>query len=157
MITFSLTAMQIVAIIGATFLLFGILTYYRMRKWAPAPVDPDQAIIDQLRELSDGLIYVSESEHPFEVVRVERPSYLFTAFEIYRNLEWVRLDEFFRNHTNPEYHYQAPHFIRLQNYIESTLEDVKVSRTGKIEITAYILGKAPSGNYVGLKTTIIET
>lgn len=146
--------MQIAALIGATVVVFLILTY--LRKMMPPPIDPDGEILFMLTRLSEGLLYMSESDYPFVVVHNPETSHILND---YLPTKIVSLDDFFRHHTDTTHNSQqdAAAFFILQECLEDTLEDVKVYCYGEVQITAYILGKAPSGNYLGLKTTLIET
>ncbi len=64
------------------------------------------------------------------------------------------LDNFFRA-VPPE---DKPKFDKLAQTLRAQLADVKVYRVGdEAEKTAYIVGKAPSGKWAGLKTTVVET
>jgi hypothetical protein len=52
---------------------------------------------------------------------------------------------------------RAKGFLELQSYLEENLSDIKVFRTGRIQIDCYIVGKKEDGDFAGLKTTLIET
>lgn len=45
----------------------------------------------------------------------------------------------------------------LVDLLEAELSDLRVYRVGAVEIDVYVLGRHPSGEWLGLKTRVIET
>ena len=45
----------------------------------------------------------------------------------------------------------------LVDLLEAELRDLRVYRVGAVEIDVYVLGRHPSGEWLGLKTRVIET
>lgn len=129
----------------------------------------DQAILEQLNELSSGLYFLSESEYPFEMVNFgslpansDVPSLLrqrLISMSPDTKLEVEDLAYFFRNHTDADLvdEQTAQRFLQLQTFMMQHLQDIKVYRVGERRITVLILGKTASGDYAGLKTVVIET
>lgn len=127
-----------------------------------------QALLEQLHIHSSGLFFLSESEYPFEVVHYtfSSPNSGLPAFLVQRldipvgtRVEVEELSYFFRHHTSEssEEAETAQRFKNLQDFLLQNLQDVKVYRLGERKITALILGRGAAGEYVGLKTTLIET
>lgn len=127
-----------------------------------------QSLRERLQELSGGLYYISESESPFEVVHysISSPNSDITAFLVQRldmpagtRVEVEELTYFFRNHTsdNPEDTETVQRFRNLQDFLLQSLQDIKVYRLGERKITALMLGRGAAREYIGLKTTVIET
>lgn len=136
-----------------------------------APQAPGtQGLLEQLQTLSEGLLYLSESESPFEEVYYPLPpadqdvrSLLAERLKIAgtSKVEVEELPFFFRNHIKEDSGYgdaeTAKRFQELQRFLEQHLKEVKVYRVGERKITALIAGKTESGDIAGLKTTLIET
>jgi hypothetical protein len=124
-------------------------------------------ITDLLTKLSDGLLFLSESEYPLEPFTWE--SETITPETILERsqktadttIEETTLDDFFAPVVTDEDWFEdedratAQKFRDLQAAIV-TLKNVQVFKVGKIEIDVYIVG-AIGADIVGLKTTIIET
>lgn len=129
-------------------------------------------MLQQLQAASDGLLYISETEHPFEVVhlpQVQDSSMLITALheqpEVEENseVETVALADFFQPMTQDlpdageEEIKVAQRFRDLQALLEQHLQEALVYRLGQRRIQAFILGKTAIGDYAGLKTKLVET
>ena len=51
----------------------------------------------------------------------------------------------------------AKKYNRILELLKSELTDIRVYRVGAADIDVYILGKHPSGAWIGLKTKVVET
>jgi len=127
-------------------------------------------VIQKLHELTAGLLYMSESDYPLEVVQYKAPS----ANELTKDevlalvnqppgetVEIRDLHYFFRNVTKPvdetnEAGNVAKRFQVLQAFLEQHLQQVKVYGIGKRNIQTYVLGKLNDGTYTGVKTIVIS-
>ncbi|MCC9165638.1 nuclease A inhibitor family protein [Pontibacter harenae] len=130
-------------------------------------------LLEGLRQQSEGLFYVSETDATFEVVHFSGKdgSEPTTTTELLawagkaeeEKVEVVELQYFFRKMTNEtedmsdEEKLEASRFQKLQAFIEQHLQQTKVYRVGERKITAFILGKASTGELLGLKTILVET
>lgn len=128
-----------------------------------------QEIANLLKNASAGLMFMSESDYPFEVV-VWSGGGTVTAENILKYtgkppdtlVEDVGLDSFFQNATQEQDWYGAEEkeiatkYRNLVQLIKTNLADVKVFRIGEIEIEIYIIGKVDA-DLVGLKTKVVET
>ncbi|MHC0061636.1 nuclease A inhibitor family protein [Nostoc sp. UIC 10890] len=129
-------------------------------------------ITEKLKQASDGLLMISESEYPFEVFlwsnQAQEPM---TAQKLLQlaghpqetSVEEVELDYFFRNCAQEkEWHDEiqqqnVPKFKSLVKILQDTFTDIKVYRIGTINIDVYIVGKTPSGDLAGISTKVVET
>lgn len=130
----------------------------------------DSEIISKLKKLSDGLLYMSESEYPFEVMQCDLDKDILTKRGFLKllgkpqdaEIESLSLEQFFKPITEIQDWYEeqditvATKFQKLLDVIKQ-FRNVKVYRIGKIEIDIHILGIAPDGKIVGLSTKAIET
>jgi len=129
-------------------------------------------ILNELQQASEGLLFRSESDYPFEIVDMGRADHLnpspaqlleMLARPLDTPSETVELPYFFRNMTRvrPEHsdamRQEAERFQALERLIQDKLKDVKVIRLGSVNVEAFILGSTPQGRLVGLKTRLIET
>lgn len=130
----------------------------------------DEQIADALRQATDGLWMMSESDYPFEVVSFEQ-AFETTPADLRRRagqpadalFAVESVDDFFRaavtDHEGQgeEARRLALRYRELLRVLKTNLQDVRVYRVGQINIPIYILGRAPSGSWVGLSTRIVET
>jgi hypothetical protein len=129
-------------------------------------------ITEKLKQASDGLLMISESEYPFEAFlwsnQAQSP---ITAQKILQltghspeiSVEEVELDYIFRNCAqDKEWHDEiqkqnVPKFQSLVKALKDNLTDIKVYRLGTINIDIYIVGKTSSGDLAGISTKTVET
>jgi hypothetical protein len=127
-------------------------------------------IAEQLKLASDGLLFMSESEYPFEVFIWEDAARI-TPQEVVRRMghspdsptHTISVDNFFSAATTEEdWHGEeekeiVAKFQALVQTIKLNLANPIVYRLGKIEIDVYIIGETPSGALAGLSTKVVET
>jgi hypothetical protein len=132
---------------------------------------PDSEIVALLREATRGLLYPSETDAPFEVVAwagetgAPAPARLLalTGHKAGTPVEAVALEDFFGELTQEQdWHGEAEkadvrRYRQLREIIEKRLADAKVYRVGKTRVEIYILGRAPEGGWLGVKTAAVET
>ncbi len=126
-------------------------------------------LIDRLSQAAEGLLWLSESDYPFETVCIENVDNIksklleLTKCNSETTIEVKELDEFFDRVTeekdwyNSEEMAECKRYQALVNLLETHLSDIKVYRIGSCEIKVYILGKTESGAIAGLSTISVET
>ncbi|MBN3909844.1 MAG: nuclease A inhibitor family protein [Nostoc sp. NMS1] len=126
-------------------------------------------IVEKLKEASTGLLMMSESDYPFEVVLWEgaAPATQEKILQLTgsQNLpvEVVDLDYLFRNCAfEQEWHDElqkkdVKRFQTLVQTLKDNLSDISVYRVGQINIDAYIIGQTQNGDLAGLVTKLVET
>lgn len=129
----------------------------------------DEQLLEELREATRGLTYMSEADYPFEVFNwgAEWPT-----DEFLRGLTGAAADapvetrtpaDFFRvsaseaKWKNAEQLGAARSFQRLLLLLERNLTDLKVYRVGVTNIPVYVAGRSASGNWLGVSTRAVET
>jgi hypothetical protein len=122
-------------------------------------------IIDRLKQTTADLLWISESDYPFQIVVWSDKEINLMLFPDRANekIEMISLDNFFAPALEVEDWYGLEELATVDRYkllletINANLTDLKVFRIGSIEIDLYIVGKTPSGDIIGLQTTIVET
>jgi Nuclease A inhibitor-like protein len=130
----------------------------------------DEQLKAEFSAATEGLFFMSETDAPFENSFVPQDTDL--SGDSLRRMagknpdapvEQRALSDFFRAPMK-EYEGQneigraaAARFRNLYSLIESELSDVRVFRVGEINIAALIVGRAPSGNFIVLRTDLVET
>ena len=117
----------------------------------------DSELIDRLKQASDGLLWLSESDYPFETVYWENVddinSKVLQATDCTpeTTIEVRELDSFFKRVTeekdwyNDEEMAECKRYQELVHLLKTHLTDIKVYRVGEVEVNCYILGKTKSG------------
>lgn len=129
-------------------------------------------IFERLHEAAKGLLWMSESDYPFEAflwefgkkISLDNKIVLkITKHSLDTPVEVREFDSFFRrvitaeDGENEEEAETVKRYQELVWMMQQYLSNLKVYQVGKIEIDIYIVGKTPSGDYAGLTTVAIET
>ncbi|MEG4350161.1 nuclease A inhibitor family protein [Microcoleus sp. LAD1_D3] len=128
------------------------------------------SIATQLQQASKGLLFLSESDAPFEIIHWPAQGELtpakllqLTGHPPDASVEVVTVDKFFATPTAEEdWHDQeeretAKRFQNLVSILKQNLSQLQVYRVGSIEIDVYIVGMTPAGDWAGLSTKLVET
>ncbi|KYC35268.1 nuclease [Scytonema hofmannii PCC 7110] len=129
-------------------------------------------LINILKQASDGLLFMSESEYPFEVFLWDAPEQKDITPEFVLQkigipldtpVESVEVDSFFEVAiAEQDWHSSEDKMIvkKYQNLVKllkENLSDIKVMRFGSINIDVYIIGKTSNDHLAGLSTKVVET
>ena len=129
----------------------------------------EQELVNQLSKASEGLLWLSESDYPFETVYIENvdnieEKLLEVTNSIGHTMLQVReLDKFFQGVTeekdwyNDEEMAECKRYQELVKLLKTHLRDIKVYRVGEVEVSCYILGKTENNAIAGLSTISVET
>ena len=119
-------------------------------------------IVEALAQASKGLLFPSETDAPLQPFLWENASDKLTKDKVRQlagaakgaAVEETTLDDLLS--TVPEE--DRPQFDKLAGAIKGQLSGVKVYKVGdEPERQVYVVGKAPDGQWAGLKTTVVET
>jgi hypothetical protein len=131
---------------------------------------PD-AVVSALKEAIEGLSYMSETDAPFEPVRVDAKQGPITPERVVKlagqspgaKVQEVPVSDFFSALTqDQDWHGQAEkettaRYRDLHAAIQNHLSDVKVFKVGDVNLDIFIVGRTPTGDYAGVKTKAVET
>ena len=129
----------------------------------------DNELIERLKQASEGLLWLSESDYPLETVYWENindtKSKLLelTDCNPETTIEVRELDQFFKRVTEEKDWYEeeemaeCKRYQELVNLLKTHLTDIKVYRVGETEVNCYILGQTVSQAIAGLSTISVET
>ncbi len=122
-----------------------------------------------LKQAVRGLVYPSESEYPFKAF-VWDISDLTSAVILAQTkhaddtaLQTINLEEFFapviqvQDWFGAEEQASVAKFQQLKQILETSLTKIQVYRIGEIEISVYIVGQTPEGQWAGISTKVVET
>jgi hypothetical protein len=126
-------------------------------------------ILEKLESLTHGLLYISESEHPFDILMwndVKTPEEFVSKIALSHgvlSVEPVDVEQFFFNLTDqqdrqdgfmPE---QAFRYRTLHTFLQEHLSQLLVIKSGKGQKDVFIAGFTPVQNCIALHTVSIET
>ena len=129
----------------------------------------DEQLLNELREATRGLTYMSESDYPFEVFNwgAAEPTQDFlrglTGEASDVQVETTSAANFFRvavseaEWKNADQLNEARRFQTLLRLLEQNLTNLRVYRVGAVNIPVYVAGRAASGNWLGVSTRVVET
>ena len=129
----------------------------------------DEQLLEELREATRDLTFMSESDYPFEVFGwdVAEPTEDFlrglTGEAADAPVETRTAADFFRvaaseaEWKNAEQLAVARRFQSLLRLLQDNLQDLRAYRVGSINIPVYLAGRAASGHWLGVSTRVVET
>jgi hypothetical protein len=132
----------------------------------------ERGVRARLEAAADGLLFISESESPFEYVelpggasRALTPDAVRAALGEPRTtpVAELTLDRFLAGHieeadpADPVSQANVARFRALRRALTDTLAEVKVFRVGEVQVRYYALGRAPDGSAAGLVASALET
>ncbi|HEY9615362.1 MAG TPA: nuclease A inhibitor family protein [Microcoleaceae cyanobacterium] len=135
-------------------------------------MEPSVDLLNQLQAATQGLLWMSESDYPFEVVHWQQPTTTpitaerllqLTDRPLNTPIEQIDLDILFATATQScswfgvEEQAQVGRYQQLVQLLKQHLQHPIVYRVGSINLDIYILGQTEAGDWVGLKTHAVET
>lgn len=127
--------------------------------------------IAALENASQGLLYQSESDEPFETFIWKKAEGELNAAAVLKRakkpakapVQVLTLADFFKDLTTPQdWHGDEEKAIvaqyrSLQDAVQKNLTDAKVFKVGKKKVSIFVVGKTDEGDWAGLKTMSVET
>jgi hypothetical protein len=117
-------------------------------------IDKDVQLLAQLKKASAGLLVMSESDYPFEIIQWDGSTEINPEFlrRLTNEPAESRVEE-----TSLEQFLASGQFEHLERFLREHLTDIKVYKVGVINIPVYIVGKSPEGTWLGLSTRVVQT
>lgn len=118
-----------------------------------------------LKQATEGLLYMSESDEPFETVHLEAGKEIIEHVRPKADIpvQEMSLHRFFKDLTEDKAWHGEEEKRTVKRYrdlfraINEHLSQVRVMRVGKIQVDIYIVGRTKDGNWAGVKTKAVET
>ena len=114
----------------------------------------DEQIVEQLKRATAGLLYMSESDYPFEVIQWQEMPEVTSPF--IRSLTGESED-------SPIHELEVENFLTAERYknvvnvLRTNLSNAKAYKVGRINIPVYVVGRSPSGRWLGVSTRVVQT
>lgn len=128
-----------------------------------------EELLASLEEAAQPLLFPSESDHPLQPFRWDGDAPSPEALRAAQGaaaeapVEVTTVGDFFAPVLEPAEEAgdaalaDAGRFRRLVALLEDHLTDLRVYRVGSVDIDVYVLGRHPSGAWLGLRTKVVET
>ena len=130
----------------------------------------DEQILAELKQATEGLYVMSESDYPFAVIRWKgnidlSPQYLRelhgapegapVTVEVFHDMSGFSL--FASPNEGHAWPIGESHDQRLTRVLLENLNDVRIYKLGAVNIPVYVVGRSLSGDWLGLMTRVVET
>lgn len=119
---------------------------------------------ETLKALTNNLLYSTESDYPFEIIDLGNKRLQDFKNALAAPVEETTTDHFFSRYINilqssgdPVREADVDRYKKLQSFINSHAATTTVLRSGRIEISVYVLITEKDGHTIALKTTSVET
>ena len=99
------------------------------------------------------MLYMSESDYPFELVRWDGPIEITPEF--IRKVAGEPSDSPIQETDFDTF--LGGGYPKLAQLLKASLSDLKVYKVGRVNMPVYIVGRSPEGNWLGLSTRVVET
>jgi hypothetical protein len=131
-----------------------------------------RGVRERLEEAAEGLLFISESESPFEFEELAgdapaelTPDAVRTALGEPEGtpVAELSLDRFLAGHieeadpADPVAQENVGRFRALEQALTESLADVRVFRVGDVQVRYHALGRTPEGRIAGLAASALET
>jgi Nuclease A inhibitor-like protein len=135
----------------------------------PSPSLETEALIRQLETAVTDLVWTSEIDAPFDVALWAQSDVSPSPKQVLQQaqlpsetpVQQLKLEDFLapvlQASDSLEFQEAANQFQILQDRLNRSLREIRVYRCSEIEIEIYILGQAPSGDWIMLHTAAVET
>ena len=114
----------------------------------------DAQILEQLKRAVAGLLFMSESDYPFELIQWEGPTDLTSEFlcgvsgePADCSVQVLEVQDFLT----------AERYRRLVDVITDNLVEPKAYKVGRINMPVYVVGRSAGGKWLGVSTRVVQT
>ena len=116
--------------------------------------DNDAQILEQLKTATAGLLFMSESDYPFEVIHWEGLTDLTHEFLCRLSgesedckVEEMEVEDFLLNEK----------YRNIVKVLSDNLAGPKAYKVGRINMPVYVVGRSERGNWLGVSTRVVQT
>ncbi len=116
--------------------------------------DNNTQILKQLKRATEGLLFMSESDYPFEIVQWEGLTDLTDDFLCKVSgepedchVEEMKIEDFLT----------AERYRNIVQVLSENLTDTKAYKVGRINMPVYLVGKSAVGTWLGVSTRVVQT
>lgn len=114
----------------------------------------NQHVLERLSQAAAGLLFMSESDYPFELIEWEGPGE--PTEEFIRKLACEAEDAPVQR-LEVEQFFNSGRYQRLLLALQNDLSDLRAYKVGRINMPVYVVGRSREGSWLGLATRVVET
>jgi hypothetical protein len=133
----------------------------------PPPAPNNAALLEQLRQATEGLLYISETDAPYEPFVWTREEFgadsvTSETLRAYKGLPFetpvdtMPVSSWLARAAPPE-HPHSPRYLFLLRVLTAQLTELAVWRIGTVQIDIFVVGKTANGDFAGVATKAVET
>lgn len=114
----------------------------------------DAQILEQLKRATAGLLFMSESDYPFEVIQWAGLADLTSEFlcRVSGEPEGCQVQKL-----EVQDFLTAEQYQRLVDVVTNNLREPKAYKVGRINMPVYVVGRSTSGKWLGVSTRVVQT
>jgi hypothetical protein len=114
----------------------------------------DEQILKQLEKETAGLLFMSESDYPFEIVQWDGPAEITPEFirTVTNESEDCQVQEL-----EVEEFLSAEQYKKIVDVFTTKLSQSKAYKVGRINMPVYMVGRSESGKWLGVVTRVVQT
>ena len=114
----------------------------------------NQHALERLSQAAAGLLFMSESDYPFELIEWEGPDE--PTADFIRNLAGEAEDAPVQR-LEVEQFFNSGRYQRLLLALQHELSDLRAYKVGRINMPVYVVGRSREGSWLGVATRVVET
>lgn len=114
----------------------------------------NQHVLGRLSQAAAGLLFMSESDYPFELIQWEGPDE--PTADFIRTVAGEAEDAPVQR-LNVEQFLNSGRYQRLLLALQHELSDLRGYKVGRINMPVYVVGLSREGSWLGVATRVVET
>ena len=114
----------------------------------------DEQVLERLSRAAAGLLFMSESDYPFELIQWDGQTE--PTAEFIRHVAGEAED-------SPVEQLEVGQFLNAGRYqrlllaLQRELSDLRAYKVGRINMPVYLVGRSREGSWLGVATRVVET
>jgi hypothetical protein len=111
-------------------------------------------VMERLSQAAAGLLFMSESDYPFELIQWDGPTE--PTADFIRNVAGEAADSPVQK-LEVEQFLNSGRYQRLLSALQDELSDLRAYKVGRINMPVYVVGRSREGSWLGVSTRVVET
>ena len=113
-----------------------------------------QHVLERLSQAAAGLLFMSESDYPFEVIQWEGPDE--PTADFIRKVAGEAEDASVQR-LEVEQFLNSGRYQRLLSALQQELSELRAYKVGRINMPVFVVGRSREGGWLGVATRVVET
>lgn len=116
--------------------------------------EDNQHVMERLSQAAAGLLFMSESDYPFELIQWDGPTE--PTADFIRNVAGEAKDCQVQK-LEVEQFLNSGQYQKLLLALQHELSDLRAYKVGRINMPVYVVGRSREGSWLGVATRVVET